>query len=205
MDEDKKQSKPALSIIPLKPQAIRYHNEMFPKMMESVDQLTKTPISVFICGPSDETNPITQKKIDIINDLRGREVTALIGEEEVAVLKAHDREAGKMEKTDNAYEIVIAKTCDLVIVIRSSPGSIAETHEFIGHPDVSYKTAICIDKTDSEGYSSTGLVAQHRKLQHPIFEYTFPDDIDSCRLKTQLVEWVQTHQIAKGCQVKGLN
>jgi hypothetical protein len=208
MNKDSKQNS-ALTIIPMAPQAIKYHNEMYPKMIESLNLLSITPISVFVCGPSSKIDPITEKitnkKIDIINELRQRGVAALVGEEEVAKLKAIDNDNGRAIKPDNVYEKVIAEQCDLNVVIRSSPGSVAETHEFISQPHIAYKTAICVDKADSEGYSSTGSVTLHRKQHYPVFDYTFPDDIDSCHLKGVILDWVEHHQMAKGLNAKGLS
>ncbi|MEN8614216.1 hypothetical protein ABFB09_02880 [Dehalogenimonas sp. THU2] len=191
------------SIVPLTSRAQQYHNDMFSKMVESSKKLEITPISVFVCGPSANGHPVTQKKIDIINELRAREVTAILGEEEVGRLKAEDNRLGNCAKPDNAYELLIAEAADLIVVIRASPGSTAEAHEFLSHSGIETKTLICVDKAHSGGYSDAGAILLHRNLGYPVYDYSFPEDIDSCKLKSKVIEWVRSHQIAKGMKQKG--
>ncbi len=190
------------SINPMTPRAKQYHDEVFPKMVDAVERLSRTPLSVFVCGPSTGEKTLLQKKIDIINDLRDRDVAAIVGEDEVSRLKLEDKDAARDIKPDNVYELAIAQTVDLIVIIRASPGSIAEAHEFLTNQGTSHKTCVCVDRAHADSYSDAGAISLHRVL-YRVIDYTFPDDIESCNLKSAVVQWVKNHQIAKGLQQKG--
>ena len=193
-----------LSIIPLTPIARQYHAQVFPRMLKELERLARTPLSVFVCGPSKGEEPLLKKKIEIINDLRLHDVTALVGEEEVERLKREDTKAGKVPKPDNVYELVIAKTVDLIVIIRASPGTIAEAHELLNDHDISQKTCVCVDRAHKDSYSDAGLILLHRNKLCPVIDYSYPDDIESCELKSAVLQWVESHQMAKGLQQKGV-
>ena len=102
-----------------------------------------------------------QKKSDIINDLRDRDVAAIVGEDEVSRLKLEDKDAARDVKPDNVYELAIAQTVDLIVIIRASPGSVAEAHEFLTNQGTSHKTCVCVDRAHADSYSDTGAISLH--------------------------------------------
>jgi hypothetical protein len=189
-------------IIPMTPKAIKYHNDIFASISKEVEKISSTPISVFVCGPSNGVQPLVQKKVDIINDLRKQDVTAIVGEEEVSQLKLKDREKGKPIQPDNAYELAIAQRVDLIVIIRASPGSIAEAHEFLSNYEIAYKICICVDKAHAGGYSDSGAISLHRTI-YRVIDYVYPDDIENCTLKSSVMKWVQDHRTAKGLHQRG--
>ena len=144
-----------------------------------------------------------QKKVDIINNLRENDITAIVGEEEVSKLKLADEMAGREFQPANVYEFAIAQTVDLIVIIRASHGSVAEAHEFLTNQTTAHKTCVCVDRAHANSYSDAGAIALHRRL-YPVIDYTLPDDIQSCHLKSAVVQWVKNHQIARGLQQGGI-
>jgi len=191
------------SINPMTHRAKQYHDEVFPKMVDAVERLSRTPLSVFVCGPSTGEKPLLQKKIDIINDLRDRDVAAIVGEDEVSRLKLEDKKSARDVKPDNVYELAIAQKVDLIVIIRASPGSIAEAHEFLSNRDTSHKTCVCVDVAHANSYSDAGAIWLHRRI-YCVIDYTYPDDIESCNLKSGVLQWVKYHQMAMGLQQQGI-
>jgi hypothetical protein len=191
-------------INPMTSKAKHYNDEIFLHMIDAVEKLKRTPLSVFVCGPSNGETPLLQKKIDIINDLRANDITAIVGEEQVSRLKLADENAGRTIQPDNIYELAIAQTVDLIVIIRASPGSIAEAHEFLNHHDISPKTCVCVDTAHADSYSDAGAISLHRSISK-VIDYANPQDIESCHLKSAVVKWVHDHQLAKGMQQRGYN
>lgn len=193
-------------LIPKTPTAAQYHERVFlPKLAERLDQLSRIPLGIFVCGPSEESNPLTKKKLDTVNELRALGHNALMGEEIVQELRERDKAAGRPLRTDNLYEIEVALQSDLVVIFRASPGSVAEFHEFQAVPEIATKTLVFADKAHEKSYSSGGALAMHDKLYGKVEFYTSPNDIDKCVLKDKVLRAVEYYQAAKWLRELGVS
>ena len=98
--------------------------------------------------------------------LRERGFDATTGEESVKQLGEKDEAVHGYRKTDNVYEMIAAEASELVVIIRqASPGSIAETHEFLQNETVASKTHLYLDQANKNGYIANGFVLMHEKTQ----------------------------------------
>ncbi|MFC1921427.1 hypothetical protein ACFLYQ_06875 [Chloroflexota bacterium] len=185
-------------LIPKSAKAKEYHKRFFlARAAQEIEKLNSIPVSVFICGPSENSQPLTRKKVDTVNALRELGHDANIGEELVSELKIQDINTGNPIQTAYTYELIAASKADLVIVFCASPGSIGETHEFLSISSIGEKTLVFIDEKYSNSYTSNGILASHKKLYRPLETYKSPDDIDNCTLMGKVLEWVQSFQSAK--------
>lgn len=186
------------AIIPKSQKAKEYHQRVFlPRVLREIEKMNTLPVTVFVCGPSEDSQPLTQKKIDTVNELRRLGHNAIMGEELVEELSKQDKDAGTSVKTANTYELVGASKSDLIVVFFGSPGSIGEGHEFLSVSDIGQKTLIFIDGKYKDSYNSVGILAMHEKLHRPLEKYKSPDDIDNCILMGKVIDWVQSYQAAK--------
>ncbi len=184
--------------IPKSPKAKDFHQRIYlPRIAKGLEEMRSQPVAVFVCGPTEDSQALTQKKIDTVTALRELDHDAYLGEELVAELSRQDAEAGSPIQTANTYELIAASKSDLVVVFCASPGSIGETHEFLSVAAIGQKTLIFIDEKYGNGYTSVGILALHQKLYRPLLTYKSPEDIDNCTLKGEVIEWVQNYQSAK--------
>jgi hypothetical protein len=186
---------------PLQPRtskAADYHEKTFlPKVASRLDELRRTPVSIFICGPSDANNLIHKKKVDTVNALRLQDFDAILGEEVVEELKGRDKKLGIPVQKDNVYEEVVALESEAVIIFHASPGSIAEFNAWCQNPKIAHKILVFADKAHKKGYSSKGPLATHAALYNKVRYYDSPKDIEECNLLTQILEYARTLQAAK--------
>ncbi len=186
---------------PLRPKthkAAEYHSRVFAAKVEGkLEEMAKLPVSVFVCGPSEPQDLLCKKKIDIVNALRENSHDAMLGEEEVEELKQRDRASGRPVRLDNVYENEIASAADVVVILRGSPGSVAEFHEFFQNPNIEAKMYVFADGAHDAGYSSAGALNMHELLQGKVVRYKSPDDITNCTIKTRVQEIVSNFQAAK--------
>ena len=105
-DADKQKGDKLPPLLPKTSRAAQYHEHVFlPTVGERLEQLYRLPLTIFVCGPSEESSPVTKKKLDTVNELRSRGHNALTGEEIVKQLKDKDLSSGRPLRPDNIYEI----------------------------------------------------------------------------------------------------
>jgi len=185
-------------LVPKSPNAKEYHKRVFlPRVAKELEKLNSLPVTVFVCGPTEDSQPLTRKKLDTVNALRELGHDVNVGEELVSELSNEDLNKGSPVQTANTYELIAASKADLVIVFCASPGSIGETHEFLSVATIGQKTLIFIDEKYGNSYTSVGILASHKKLYRPLETYKSPDDIDNCTLMSKVIDWVRTFQSAK--------
>jgi len=193
-------------LLPKSSRAAQYHEQVFlPKLTERLDQLSRVPLIIFVCGPSEQTNPLTKKKVDTINALRKLGHNAFTGEEIVDELREKDKSANRPVRADNVYEIEAALQSDLVVIFRASPGSVAEFHEFQAVPHIAAKTFVFADRAHEGSYSSGGALAMHAKLYGKVELYRSPEDVEKCRLMDKLLRAIEDYQAAKWLRELGLS
>jgi hypothetical protein len=184
--------------------AAQYHSLVYMRNIAArLDELQQETLTIFVCGPSERSNPLTKKRYDTVNALRADNHSAIIGEDEVPRLIKIDEEHGRKPKPFNNYERLLADECDLVIVFCASPGSIGETHEFLSAPNIAQKTLVYADEVHKSGYSAKGALTEHERLYGKVIYYKYPDDIEQCNLKTQIIDRVEDLKIAKAMQKVG--
>lgn len=181
-------------LIPKTMKAREYHERYYlQRSSKAISEINSQPVNIFVCGPREESNKLTLKKVNTINELRRLGHDANSGEEAVSELKALD--IGNT-RTANVYENIAAAQSELIVVFCASPGSIGETHEFLNVPDIARKTMVFIDRRHRGGYAREGILEVHRRMRGLLEEYE-PEDVDSCRLMTRVIEWVRDFQSVK--------
>ena len=184
--------------VPKSLKAKDYHERIYlPRVAKALEAMRTLPVAVFVCGPTEESEALTRKKINTVSALRDLGHDASLGEELVAELSKQDADAGSPIQTVNTYELIAALKSDLVIVFCASPGSIGETHEFLSVSTIGQKTLIFIDEQYSNSYTSVGILSSHKKLYRPLETYKSPEDIDNCTLMGKVIDWVKNYQSAK--------
>ncbi len=102
------------SLIPKTTKAREYHERYYlPRSVKAIGEINSEPVSIFVCGPSEESNRLTLKKLNTINELRRLGHDANSGEELVSELKALD--VGGI-RTANVYENIAAAQSELIVV-----------------------------------------------------------------------------------------
>lgn len=206
--EDKSESSNLSPLVPKTPEAAAYHHDVFvPYIYEKLQEaIKKVQLSILVCGPNiaDEDNPLAKKRTDTINRLREDGFDAYTGEEIVAELSKLDEENEKPEKPADVYEMIAARRSDLVVIFRSSFGSVAELHDFLADKEIANRLWLFADKKHKQGYSSNGKVISYEKTQRPVIYYDNPKDIDKCALLTRVLDIAHDHRVAKYGQINGL-
>jgi hypothetical protein len=186
-------------IHPKTPEAAWYHEHRYlPKVVKKLTEADELPFSVFFCGPQESNNPVTKKREDIahsLGEMKGMDI--VLGEEFCHDIKKIEKEQNHPIAPDNVYEQAAAQKADLVVILRSSYGSVAEMHEFLAQPQIAHKTWVFADKVHDNGYSSNGWLKLHENAEGKVRYFKSPDDIDQCHLKTQVIEIVQNSRIRK--------
>lgn len=192
-------------LIPKTTKAAEYHQQVFlPKVADRLQQLSRVPLSVFVCGPSSEADPLAKKKLDIINAFREKDYDAYTGEEVVKELKTRDTKAGRPVRTDNVYEREVARSSELVIMLRVSYGSVAEFHEFFSVPEIANHLYVFVDEEHYDSYSTVGALSMHEKMYGKVLRYKSPDDIEKCSLVGRSLEIAEMHRAAKWLSEQGM-
>ena len=191
MEHDIEKGKHSPRLIPKTTKAKGYHDRYYlPRVSKAIDEINRQPMTIFVCGPSEKSNKLTMKKLDTINELRRLGHDANSGEELVSELGALD---AKGTRTADVYENIAAAQSEMIVIFCASPGSIGETYEFLKVPEIARKTMVFIDKKYRGGYTREGILEMHRRINGLVEEYE-PEDIDSCRLITKVVEWARDVQ-----------
>lgn len=194
-------------LVPKNAKAAKYHTEIFvPQLYQQLqDKIRNTQLSILICGPNleDPNNPLAKKRADTINELRKESFDAYTGEEIVSELGEMDEQNGYSTKPAHIYEMVAARNSEIVIVFRSSYGSVAELHDFLSDREIAHRLWVFADEAHKQGYSSNGRIISYEKNQRPVNYFKSPEDIDECKLLTAVIEIANNHRIAKFAEING--
>jgi hypothetical protein len=91
-----------------------------------------------------------------------------------------------------------AIAADFVLVIQSSPGSVAEVHDLAGLvKEVGRKMLIFVDDRHQDGYSFKGALRELKTLYNNVETYKYPKDINECNLVAAVMKKVRMLQAAK--------
>src|SRR5262249_30769992 len=91
-----------------------------------------------------------------------------------------------------------AHRADFIVVLYSSPGSIAEVHDFGGFLKVlGSKMLVFVDSRYIHGYGYSGLLTELKADFNNVHEYQYPEDITECHLMGVVDEKLGRLRIAK--------
>jgi hypothetical protein len=133
------------------------------KTKEEFDKAHKIAVAVLIWGPSPaDASPISNLRKELKAKLMERGHLAVFSEQIVS------RKNGLSIKTQQRMH---AQYFDLIVSLPSSPGSIAEIHDFIGDPRLNKKMMIFLDNQFRRGYSNQSLEASSTVRTYETFFY----------------------------------
>ena len=102
------------AFVPKSAKAKEYHERYYlARITKSIENIASTPLTIFVCGPNDKDNPLTVKKTDTVNDLRGLGHDSNTGEELVSELETLDIGSSKPA---NVYENIAATQAELIVI-----------------------------------------------------------------------------------------
>jgi hypothetical protein len=162
-----------------------YERRFLPAYREMLRAVQATPLTVLVWGPGPDAADLYAKRLHIRDELR-RDGIAAVFSEEIDIQVPGTGVSAKMR------ELLQALSADLIVVLQSSPGSIAETHDFAEFVrDVGSKLMVFIDAKAVDGYSYTGALAELQVLFHNVHTYTAPQDLTECNLLAAVREVVR--------------
>jgi len=170
-----------------------YDKEFVPQFNRLLDEIRKTPLSILVWGPGVSGGDVYEKRLQIRGHLRELGHAAIFSEELKPKL-THDCHA-QLTFSSNVIELCQAIPAEFIVVIHSSPGSIAEIHDF--GEQVGSKMFIFIDERYQDGYSYTGLLRELALRYNNVETYQYPADIENCHLLGAVERKVQELQVAK--------
>jgi len=139
-------------------------------------EVESTPLVVLIWGPGAGGGDLYQKRMQIRDELMTQGYAAVFSED-------IDTQCGDLNMSSKARELLQAYAADFIVIIHSSPGAIAETHDFAGFlQDLGRKLLVFIDSRHVDGYSYTGALFELRAAYNNVRTYVYPEDISQCHL-----------------------
>jgi hypothetical protein len=183
--------------VSLSPIAEAYYRESFlPRYRALVNQVDQTPLAVLVWGPGASGGDLYQKRVQILGRLRQENVAAVFSEE-------IDQDAPVADCSTKARELLQAIAADLIIILQSSPGSIAEAHDFAGFVrDLGPKMLVFIDERARNGYAYSGALAELQALYSNVHTFEYPKDIDECNLLIMVLKRIRVMRHVKWRQEK---
>lgn len=191
-EEPTNSEKNKIEIEPLSPEAKDFYEKTFrPKYLKVLEEIAKIRLFVLVWGPGPKGGKVYEKRIQILNELRGQPAkhAALLSEEIDSLDPAPDFPT-------NVRERIQAQQADLLVVLQSSPGSIGEVHDIAADLQIASKMLIFIDERHMGGYSATGALSVLKGLYNNVRTYN-ESDLERCVLLEEVRRQVQLRQIAR--------
>lgn len=161
------------------------------------DIINRSRLTILIWGPGSKGDPeLYKKRVQIRDELRKLGHKADFSENN---LTQDALIAGGLNLC--VSELIQALSYEYIVCIMSSPGSIAEVHDFCHIPHISIKMMICIDKDHLDGYSGKGKLKIFEGNHGRLEKFSYPEDIDSCNLCTKVLEQVEKRAAAKQFEI----
>jgi hypothetical protein len=180
-------------IRPKSEEAERYHHDVFlPRMQNVQAKIESTPLTVLVWGPGESDSPLYDQRIEILNALRDTNIDANMSEQ-----LADPSEEWSVQ----SQEFVQAMAADVIVVLCTSPGSIAEVAGFSNYPEIASKMVVFIDRSHDQSYVAVGP-ARDVSIFGNVHYYDSPDDLIMGRLvnkalfvirRYQMVSWYRKH------------
>lgn len=174
-------------------------NEFIDKCIEAFEkEVYKKSLTILIWGPAEPSDDLDKYKVDTYNKrveikehLRKLGHNALFSED---ISKETERRKG-YKPNPQVYEKIQIGLADLAIMLRVSPGSIAEFHDFHSDPNYARKMCVYFDKAHQDSYTHAGadelFVTSGGKLE----AFYYPNDIVECNLRSKIEDHVRKVQM----------
>ncbi len=176
--------------VPLSPRAQQYFDQVFkPKYAELQRAVQQTPLAILVWGPGASAGDLYLKRVQIRDELRRRGHAAVFSEEL--------ENTAPTSLSQKGIEFLQAQAADLIVVMQTSYGSVAEVHDFAEHRVVNFKLLIFIDERATDGYSYRGALAELKTLYNNVETFKYPEDIVQCNLLKKVIAKVDVLQMVK--------
>jgi hypothetical protein len=187
---------PDWSAVAMTPRARAHYEKFLQKYQRYLKRVNEIPLTALVWGPGTSGGDLYEKRLQIRGRLREVGVAAVFSEE-------IDSDSPVTDCSSKARELLQALSADMIVVVQSSPGSIAEAHDFAGFiKDLGPKMMIFIDKRAEHGYSYTGALAELKGHYGNVHCFEYPKDIEECHLTTSVLEKVSLLRHTKWRQAK---
>lgn len=186
-----------IKVVPKTKRAKKFHETIFlPIMKKILTEIKRTQLSILIWGPSKSNELMYKKRVDILNELRKKDHDAFFSEE---LTKESE---GNKSISHKAQEFIQASAAELIIILRCSYGSVAETHDFADYKKIASKMLIFVDEETKQSYSNQGAIRELGELYRRIEVFRYPDDIVACNLLKKIKSTIIALQRVKYCALK---
>jgi hypothetical protein len=181
--------------VKMSPRAREYFLREFASKYAALQSKAESePLSVLIWGPGESGGDLYEKRCSIRALLLEQGYAAVFSEEVDSELPARPGMSSKIR------ELLQAVAADFVVVFQSSPGSIAEVHDFANVLNgMGAKMLVFIDSRYTTGYSYTGALQELATLYKNVEPYKYPEDIVECHLSSavtsrlRVLRWAKWH------------
>ena len=174
--------------IPLTEEAQKERERFLSEVQKQAGRARKISLTVLVWGPSENTdNAVAVKRMNIRDRLRKIGHNALFSEE----ISDKDFFKGLSEKGKEFVEVVSAHV--VIVLLESSPGALAEAHDFCNHPDLAEKFYVMIPQQYKEGYSGQGAIKDLDDGFGGVYWYA-EGEIESCRVLEKAVDRVEARR-----------
>ncbi|MBI5302363.1 MAG: hypothetical protein HY868_09510 [Chloroflexi bacterium] len=179
-----------LGQVAFSPRAQQFFDQVFKPRYTALQQAVRqTPLVILVWGPGASAGDLYRKRLQIRDELRRLGHAAVFSEELAGGSPA--------EMSQKGIEFLQAQAADLIVVMQTSYGSVAEVHDFASYRIVNFKMLIFIDERAQDGYSYRGALTELKTLYNNVETFKYPDDITQCHLLRKVIEKVNVLQMVK--------
>ncbi len=156
---------------------------------ERIREASTVSLSILIWGPAESDSDLYRKRVQIRHTLRLLGHVARFSEE-------WDTAAEESSTwTVNRKEFIQTQLVDWIIILYSSFGSVAETHEIGNLDQLKLKLLVLVNQEHTGSYGARGLL-KNLELYNRVVKYT-TQDLLSCSLMTRIIQETEIRQIEK--------
>jgi hypothetical protein len=175
----------------MSPAAQAHYKKYVRWLKDDMSDIEATPLVVLVWGPGESGGDLFKKRLQIRDELREHGDVALFSEE-------LDKVCTDFTGSARAKELIQAHRADFLVVLYSSPGSIAEVHDFGGFLKIlGSKMLVFVDSRHVSGYGYSGLLSELKADFNNVHEFKYPEDITECHLMGAVDEKLGRLRIAK--------
>ncbi len=175
----------------MSPDAERYLREIFlPQISTIQEEMERVPLGILVWGPGRRGGKLYEKRRQIRGELRKRGHTAVFSEE----IEPTGVRPGWSLKD---LELVHAMAADFIVLLYSSDGSKAETHDFADFPQVADKLLVFVDKREKAGYGALGALHDMAQRYRNVEFFRHPKDVVECNLLGKVLVRAESLRRAK--------
>lgn len=169
------------NLVPYSPRARRYLRQIRKRYQDYLHEVKRVPLAVLVWGPSRECSDMFAKRVEIVNSLRKDNVVAFSSDLDPLIVAGSDAIPLK------AHEYLEGLSVDLIVVIHHSFGSVAEVHGILSCKELTEKALVFVEEKTLEGFATKVTLEE---MGEHVRTFSYPDDIASCKLKDNVLAWV---------------